>query len=78
MGANLLYSLFGLRLYKLVPFLRKSGPFLVPFLRKTGPFLVPFRDLFLEGPDLATLEKHLLDGFVYVCISLSLCLSRFL
>ena len=32
------YSLFGPWLFRLVPFFRKSGPFLVPFLRKSDPF----------------------------------------
>ena len=38
-----------------VSFLTRTGPILVPLFKKSGPFLIPFRDLFLQGPEIATL-----------------------
>ena len=38
-----------------VLFLTRTGPILIPLFKNSGPFLIPFRDLFLQGPELATL-----------------------
>ena len=38
-----------------VPFLTRTGPILIPLFKNSGPFLIPFRDLFLQGPEIATL-----------------------
>ena len=37
-------------------FQTRTGPVLVPLFKNSGPFLIPVRDLFLQGPEIATLH----------------------